>query len=64
VRRGSRVRLRPLGPGDRLLDPRLAGRTATIDAIEQDCEGGFHFAVWLDGSQRLYFGPAEIEPLT
>lgn len=63
VRKGTRVRLRPRGPGKHLLDPALAGRTATIDSIEQDCEGRFHFAVWLDEARRLYFDPLEIEPL-
>ena len=63
VRKGTRVRLRPRGPGNHVLDLHLAGRTAVIDAIEQDHQGGFHFAALLDAEHRFYFDPAEIEPL-
>jgi type I pantothenate kinase len=37
VRRGSRVRLHPSGGGD-AMDVALAGRTAVVDAVEQDIE--------------------------
>ena len=41
---GDRVRLRPRRGGD-IMDLALAGKTATIEAIEQDYEGRVHVAV-------------------
>jgi hypothetical protein len=61
LRKGSRVRLRPRGPGRHLLDSHLSGKAGTVDSIEQDCDGGIHVAVSVDGVDRMYFDPAEIE---
>ena len=47
VRCGDRVRLRPRQGGD-VFDVALAGRIATIEAIEQDYEGQFHLSVVVD----------------
>ena len=72
VRPGSRVRLRP-GRGGDILDLALAGKTATIESIEQDYEGRVHFAVLVDDDpgrdmgalrqpgHRFFFDAAEIE---
>jgi hydrogenase maturation protease len=71
VRRGSRVRLRPRAGAD-VLDLAVAGRTAVVDAVEQDMEGSLHLAVVVDddpgrdlGSlrRRLFFSTDEVEPL-
>jgi len=74
VRRGDRVRLRPRGRAD-ILDLTLAGRTATIEAIEQDYEGRVYLAVTVDDDpgkdlgalrqpgHRFFFQPEEVEPL-
>jgi hypothetical protein len=71
---GDRVRLRPRRGGD-ILDIELAGRTATIEAIEQDYEDRIHLAVVLDDDpgrdlgllrrpgHRFFFSPEEVEPL-
>ena len=70
LRPGDRVRLRP-GSGA-TSSPGLAGKIATIEAIEQDYEGRFHVAVTLDDDpgrdlgqsrqpgHRFFFGPEEI----
>ncbi|MGH9397846.1 MAG: hypothetical protein ACRD18_13480 [Terriglobia bacterium] len=75
VRSGDRVRLRPRKGGD-VMDMALDGKTATIEAIEQDYEGKFQLAVVLDDDpgkdmgmlrqpgHRFFFDPQEIEPLT
>jgi hypothetical protein len=47
VRAGDRVRLRPRGRSD-ILDLALAGKTATVAAIEQDLEGRVYLAVTVD----------------
>lgn len=70
--RGSRVRLRP-GPSADVLDLALTGRTAEIDAVEEDLEGRVHVVVTLDGDDgrdfrtglghRFFFTPEEVEPL-
>lgn len=70
--RGSRVRLRPSGSAD-VLDLALAGRTAEIDAVEEDLEGRVHVVVTLDGDDgrdfrtglghRFFFTPQEVEPV-
>ena len=74
LRAGSRVRLRPGGSGD-VFDLALAGRTAMIEAIEQDMEGRVSLAVVADDDpgrdlglerqlgHRFFFSPAEVEPI-
>lgn len=74
LRAGSVVRLRPGGRGD-ILDLALAGKTATIECIEQDYEGQIHFAVVLEDDpgrdmgmlrqpgHRFFFRQAEVEPV-
>ncbi|MFH0241033.1 hydrogenase maturation protease [Streptomyces sp. HK10] len=72
--RGGRVRLRP-SPGADILDLALTGRTAEIDAVEEDMEGRTHVAVVLDDDpagidfgtsgqmgHRFFFSPEELEP--
>lgn len=71
---GDRVRLWPLGRAD-ILDLALEGKTATIEAIEQDFEERIYLAVTVDddpgkdlGKQRkpghrFFFGVEEVEPL-
>lgn len=73
-RQGDRVRLRPRVGGD-ILDLALAGKTAMIEAIEQDYENRIYLAVTVDedpgrefGMQRqpghrFFFTPEEVEPL-
>jgi hydrogenase maturation protease len=74
VRRRSRVRLRPRAGGD-ILDLALAGRTAVVDAIEEDTEGNLQVAITVEDDpgrdlgerrqpgHRFFFSPAELEPL-
>ena len=74
VRCGDRVRLRPRQGGD-VFDVALAGRIATIEAIEQDYEGQFHLSVVVDEDpgrdmgmarkpgHRFFFAPNEVEPM-
>jgi hydrogenase maturation protease len=74
IRRGSRVRLRPR-PGGDAFDLALAGRTAVVEAIEQDMEGSVSIAVTVDDDpgrdlgerrqpgHRFFFSPEEVEPL-
>jgi hypothetical protein len=74
LRVGSKVRLRPRPCGD-IFDLALAGRVASVVAIEQDYDERIHLAVTLDddpgrdlGAQgqvghRFYFAPEEVEPL-
>jgi hypothetical protein len=71
---GDRVRLRPLGRAD-IMDLALEGKTATIEAIEQDFEGRLYLAVTVDDDpgkdlglqrqpgHRFFFGVEEVEPL-
>jgi hypothetical protein len=73
IRAGSRVRLLPRKGGD-VFDLALAGKIATIECIEQDYEGKFHFAVVLEEDpgrdmgmlrqpgHRFFFDPEEVEP--
>lgn len=75
VKRGDRVRLRPRQGGD-IFDVALAGRIATIEAIEQDYEGQFHLSVVIEEDpgrdlgmarqpgHRFFFAPTEVEPIT
>ncbi|MDX2029196.1 MAG: hypothetical protein SF339_00900 [Blastocatellia bacterium] len=72
---GDRVTLRPRAGGD-VMDLALGGRTATIEAIEQDYEGNFLLAVVVDDDpgkdlgllrqpgHRFFFSSEEVEPLT
>jgi hypothetical protein len=74
IRQGDRVRLRPRGRAD-ILDLALAGKTATVEAIEQDFEGRIYLAVTVDDDpgkdlgrlrqpgHRFFFQPEEVEPL-
>jgi hypothetical protein len=74
IRAGDRVRLRPRGRAD-ILDLALAGKTATVDAIEQDYDGRFYLAVTVDDDpgkdlgllrqpgHRFFFQPEEVEPI-
>jgi len=71
---GDQVRLRPRKGGD-IFDLALAGKTATIEAIEQDYEGQLQLAVVVDEDpgrdlglkrqpgHRFFFAPEEVEPL-
>ena len=73
LRAGDRVRLCPRDGGD-IVDLALAGKTATIEAIEQDYENNLHLAVIIDDDpgkdlgrlrqpgHRFFFSPAEVEP--
>ncbi len=75
VRQGDRVRLRPRGRAD-ILDLALAGKSATVEAIEQDFEGRVYLAVLVDDDpgkdlgalrqpgHRFFFQPEEVEPLS
>ncbi|HZZ97246.1 MAG TPA: hypothetical protein VFE19_09530 [Jatrophihabitantaceae bacterium] len=72
VGRGAAVRLRP---GSRRADAQdmfLDGRTATVEAVLLDVDGGSHLAVTLDElaedginphGRFLYFAPDEVEPI-
>jgi hydrogenase maturation protease len=74
LRAGSRVRLHPGGRAD-VFDLALAGRTAIIEAIEQDMEGRVSLAVVVDDDpgrelglerqpgHRFFFSLSEVEPL-
>ncbi len=71
---GDRVRLWPLGRAD-AMDQFLEGKTATIEAIEQDFEDRVYLAVTVDDDpgkdlglmrqpgHRFFFGVEEVEPL-
>jgi len=73
VKAGDRVRLKPRAGGD-IFDLALAGKTATIEAIEQDYENKIHLAVVIDDDpgkdmgflrqpgHRFFFTPEEVEP--
>ncbi len=78
VARGSRVRLFPgRGAGNRRTDAQddfLRGRTATVEAVLLDVDGGTHLGVTMDDDPELaeisrwhgrflYFTPAEVEPV-
>jgi len=69
---GDRVRLWPIGRAD-IMDMALEGKTATIDAIEQDFENRVYLAVVVDDDpgqdlgllrqpgHRFFFGVEEVE---
>jgi hydrogenase maturation protease len=73
LRPGSRVCLHP-GAGGDVFDLALAGRTAVIEAVEQDMEGEIRLAVVVEDDpgrdlgffrqpgHRFFFSPAEVEP--
>ncbi len=75
IRQGNRVRLCPRGRAD-ILDMALAGKTATVDSIEQDFDGRAWLAVTVDDDpgkdlgalrqpgHRFFFSPEEVEPLS
>jgi hypothetical protein len=75
LRAGDLVRLRPRAGGD-VFDLALAGKTATIESIEQDYEGKAHLAVVVDDDpgrdlgmlrqpgHRFFFASEEVEPVT
>jgi hypothetical protein len=75
VRPGDLVKLCPRSGGD-VFDLALAGKTATVESIEQDYEGQPHLAVVLDDDpgrdlgmlrqpgHRFFFSPTEVEPIT
>ncbi len=74
LRTGDQVRLWPK-PGADIMDMALAGKVATIEAIETDYEGQTHLAVVVDDDpgrdlgmlrqpgHRFFFSLAEIEPM-
>jgi hydrogenase maturation protease len=74
VQPGSRVRLQPR-PGGDIMDLALTGKTAVIEAIEQDYEGKVHVCVVVDDDpgrdigmmrqpgHRFFFDADEVEPL-
>jgi hydrogenase maturation protease len=74
LRAGSRVRLRPR-PGGDVFDLALSGRTAVIEAIEQDMEDNVRLAVVVEDDpgrdlgfarqpgHRFFFSPEEVELL-
>lgn len=71
---GDRVKLRPR-PGSDIFDLFLAGKTAVIEAIEQDFENKIYFAVVVEDDpgqdlglmrqpgHRFFFFPDEVELL-
>ena len=71
---GDRVRLRPLGRAD-ILDMALDGKTAVVEAIEQDFEDRVYLAVLVEDDpgrdlgelrqpgHRFFFGVEEVELL-
>ncbi|MBS1791387.1 MAG: hypothetical protein JST85_26990 [Acidobacteria bacterium] len=74
LKKGDRVILRPRAGGGDIFDLALAGKTATIEAIEQDYENRIHLAVTVDEDpgrdlgelrqigHRFFFSPEEVEP--
>ena len=74
LRPGSRVRLLPRSGGD-IFDTVLAGRSAVVEAIEQDLDGKISLAVVIEDDpgrdlgfarqpgHRFFFSVAEVEPL-
>ncbi|MEY2609257.1 MAG: hypothetical protein QOH31_7154 [Verrucomicrobiota bacterium] len=74
LRTGHRVRIRPKSRAD-IMDIALEGKTAIIEAIEQDAENRIHLALVLDDDpgkdlgfmrqpgHRFFFALDEVEPL-
>lgn len=75
IRAGDKVRIRPKHRAD-AFDLMLAGRTAVVEALEQDAENRIHLAVVLEDDpgrdpglpcqpgHRFFYGLDEVEPLT
>ena len=75
LKQGDRVRLKPRAGGD-VFDLALVGKTAMIEAIEEDYEGHVHLAVVIDDDpgrdlgmlrqpgHRFFFSVEEVEPLS
>ena len=75
LRPGYRVRLKPRGRKD-IFDLALTGKTAVIEAIEEDYEGHVNLAVVIDDDpgrdlgmlrqpgHRFFFSVEEVEPLS
>jgi hypothetical protein len=71
---GDRVKIRPKSRAD-IIDLAVQGKTATIEAIEQDAENRVHLALVLDEDpgkdlgfmrqpgHRFFYTPDEVEPL-
>jgi hypothetical protein len=55
IRKGDRVRLRPRAGGD-AFDLLLAGKSAIVEALEQDYEGRVHVAVVIEDDPGFEFG--------
>jgi hydrogenase maturation protease len=74
LQKGDRVVLRPRARGD-VFDLVLAGKSASVESIEQDLEGNFLVSVVLEEDpgaflgllrqpgHRFFFSPEEVEPL-
>jgi Ni2+-binding GTPase involved in maturation of urease and hydrogenase len=74
LRTGDRVRLWPQKKAD-IMDMVLEGKTAVIEAIEQDLEGNVQFAVVVEddpgrdmgmlrqAGHRFFYSPEEVEPM-
>ncbi|HEX4412049.1 MAG TPA: hypothetical protein VH107_00375 [Lacipirellulaceae bacterium] len=74
LRTGDRVRLWPKKNAD-IMDLALAGKVATIEAIEQELEGQIHLAVVVEDDpgkdlgllrqpgHRFFFSLNEVEPM-
>lgn len=75
LKQGDRVRLKPRAGGD-VFDLALAGKSAVIEAIEEDYEGHAHLAVVVDDDpgrdlgmlrqpgHRFFFSVEEVEPFS
>ena len=75
LRAGDRVRVWPKQSAD-IMDMALKGKTATIEAIEQDYEENIHVAVVIDEDpgrdlgllrqpgHRFFYSLAEVEPMS
>ncbi|MBV8811978.1 MAG: hypothetical protein JO033_25195, partial [Acidobacteriaceae bacterium] len=73
LKKGDRVCLRPRKRAD-IFDTLLEGKTAIIEAVEEDFEGNIHFAVVLEddpgrdfgemrqAGHRFFFSKEEVEP--
>ena len=74
LRPGDRIRLWPKRQAD-ILDVALAGKAATIEAIEEDYDGKIHLAVIVDDDpgkdlgylrqvgHRFFYSLDEVEPM-
>jgi hypothetical protein len=74
VKPGDRVRVQPKGRAD-VMDMAIAGRTATVEAVEQDAEAKVHLALVLEDDpgrdlgllrqpgHRFFYSIDEVRPL-